>query len=122
MNAKQYYRILKRRVARARLEEVHRLSQKRKVTSLSPFRVSYLILTILIAGSSCHNSRISMNHVISTLCVARGAPVAASSPRTKLPLRRLLHRMLMRRATTTTNTMILVTPPTIWPLTRNSLQ
>lgn len=35
VNAKQYYRILKRRVARARLEEVHRLSQKRKVTSLS---------------------------------------------------------------------------------------
>jgi hypothetical protein len=31
VNAKQYYRILKRRVARARLEEVHRLSQKRKV-------------------------------------------------------------------------------------------
>ncbi|KAI0000342.1 CCAAT-binding transcription factor (CBF-B/NF-YA) subunit B-domain-containing protein, partial [Russula vinacea] len=30
VNAKQYYRILKRRVARARLEEVHRLSQKRK--------------------------------------------------------------------------------------------
>ena len=34
VNAKQYYRILKRRVARARLEEVHRLSQKRKVTTL----------------------------------------------------------------------------------------
>lgn len=31
VNAKQYYRILKRRIARARLEEVHRLSQKRKV-------------------------------------------------------------------------------------------
>ncbi|KAF8271511.1 CCAAT-binding transcription factor (CBF-B/NF-YA) subunit B-domain-containing protein, partial [Lactarius quietus] len=30
VNAKQYYRILKRRVARARIEEVHRLSQKRK--------------------------------------------------------------------------------------------
>ena len=34
VNAKQYYRILKRRVARARLEEVHRLSQKRKVPTL----------------------------------------------------------------------------------------
>lgn len=34
MNAKQYYRILKRRVARARLEEVHRLSRQRKVQSL----------------------------------------------------------------------------------------
>ncbi|GJE94881.1 CCAAT-binding transcription factor (CBF-B/NF-YA) subunit B-domain-containing protein [Phanerochaete sordida] len=30
VNAKQYYRILKRRVARARLEEVHRLSRQRK--------------------------------------------------------------------------------------------
>lgn len=30
MNAKQYFRILKRRVARARLEEVHRLSKQRK--------------------------------------------------------------------------------------------
>lgn len=31
VNAKQYYRILKRRVARARMEEVHRLSRQRKV-------------------------------------------------------------------------------------------
>jgi len=31
VNAKQYYRILKRRVARARLDEVHRLSKQRKV-------------------------------------------------------------------------------------------
>ncbi|KAE9401563.1 hypothetical protein BT96DRAFT_817756, partial [Gymnopus androsaceus JB14] len=30
VNAKQYFRILKRRVARARLEEVHRLSRQRK--------------------------------------------------------------------------------------------
>lgn len=30
VNAKQYFRILKRRVARARLEEVHRLSKQRK--------------------------------------------------------------------------------------------
>ena len=33
VNAKQYYRILKRRVARARLEELHRLSRQRKVRS-----------------------------------------------------------------------------------------
>lgn len=31
VNAKQYFRILKRRVARSRLEEVHRLSRQRKV-------------------------------------------------------------------------------------------
>ena len=30
VNAKQYFRILKRRVARTRLEEVHRLSRQRK--------------------------------------------------------------------------------------------
>ncbi|EJU04469.1 hypothetical protein DACRYDRAFT_48176 [Dacryopinax primogenitus] len=30
VNAKQYHRILKRRVARARLEELHRLSKERK--------------------------------------------------------------------------------------------
>lgn len=31
VNAKQYNRILKRRIARARLEELHRLSKQRKV-------------------------------------------------------------------------------------------
>lgn len=31
VNAKQYFRILKRRVARTRLEELHRLSRQRKV-------------------------------------------------------------------------------------------
>ena len=36
VNAKQYYRILKRRVARARLEEVHRLSRQRKVRPVPP--------------------------------------------------------------------------------------
>ncbi|TEB37584.1 CCAAT-binding transcription factor, subunit B, partial [Coprinellus micaceus] len=30
VNAKQYFRILKRRVARSRLDEVHRLSRQRK--------------------------------------------------------------------------------------------
>ena len=47
VNAKQYYRILKRRVARARIEEVHRLSQKRKARChlfCARFRVSYLLL------------------------------------------------------------------------------
>lgn len=36
VNAKQYLRILKRRVARARLEEVHRLSRQRKVSLMDP--------------------------------------------------------------------------------------
>jgi CCAAT-binding transcription factor (CBF-B/NF-YA) subunit B len=34
VNAKQYFRILKRRVARTRLEELHRLSRQRKVRLL----------------------------------------------------------------------------------------
>lgn len=38
VNAKQYFRILKRRVARARLEEVHRLSRQRKVRPFVPPR------------------------------------------------------------------------------------
>lgn len=37
VNAKQYFRILKRRVARARLEEVHRLSRQRKVDRFPTF-------------------------------------------------------------------------------------
>lgn len=44
VNAKQYYRILKRRVARTRLEEVHRLSRQRKVRLFSPAcALTYLI-------------------------------------------------------------------------------
>ena len=50
VNAKQYYRILKRRIARARIEEVHRLSQKRKVPThiclwnVEPFLISKFTL------------------------------------------------------------------------------
>ena len=42
VNAKQYFRILKRRVARARLEEVHRLSRQRKVRPPSLYSYFYL--------------------------------------------------------------------------------
>lgn len=48
VNAKQYYRILKRRVARARLEELHRLSRQRKVSSYSLF-----IMDCLLASPRC---------------------------------------------------------------------
>ncbi len=68
VNAKQYYRILKRRVARARLEEVHRLSRQRKV------RFS------LCTSSRPHTrvaSRISMNHAINMQCVALEAQAVA---------------------------------------------
>lgn len=55
VNAKQYFRILKRRVARARLEEVHRLSRQRKV-SFSSFPIPSTIL-ICILQPYLHESR-----------------------------------------------------------------
>ena len=76
VNAKQYYRILKRRVARARLEEVHRLSQKRKVRTHCHSRIS-----LHSPANSCsrRNSHIFMNRAINMPCVAREDLVAASS-------------------------------------------
>lgn len=53
VNAKQYYRILKRRVARARLEEVHRLSKQRKVHP-SPL---FLAQTLTRTKPYLHESR-----------------------------------------------------------------
>lgn len=44
VNAKQYYRILKRRVARARLEELHRLSKQRKVRSGSSASSAHMFI------------------------------------------------------------------------------
>lgn len=57
VNAKQYFRILKRRVARSRLEEVHRLSRQRKVRLfrfLLP--VSHLLpaVSARVASQACH--------------------------------------------------------------------
>jgi len=65
VNAKQYFRILKRRVARTRLEEVHRLSRQRKVC-LRVFSRHLL---------RC--SPISMNLATNTPCVVRAAQVDA---------------------------------------------
>lgn len=61
VNAKQYFRILKRRVARARLEELHRLSKQRKVMHFSSYFLPLLSLIELV-------SRICTNHVTNTLC------------------------------------------------------
>lgn len=85
VNAKQYYRILKRRVARARLEEVHRLSRQRKVrrplSRLSPFFTPRI------------RSRIFMNRAINMPCVGPEALVAASSPQRRLQRKKLLRTM-----------------------------
>lgn len=55
VNAKQYFRILKRRIARTRLEELHRLSRQRKVR-LSVFHLPsfspYSLLAISTRVSS----------------------------------------------------------------------
>jgi hypothetical protein len=58
VNAKQYYRILKRRVARARLEEVHRLSRQRKVRCQSlQMRAPYLYLQSAIPARVAAQTR-----------------------------------------------------------------
>ena len=59
VNAKQYFRILKRRVARARLEEVHRLSRQRKVC--------FPIPSLFITSPQSH-SHISTSPVINMPC------------------------------------------------------
>lgn len=78
VNAKQYYRILKRRVARARLEELHRLSRQRKVLPFSP----------CLLFSPCRLSHISTNPAISMLCAAHAAQVADFLLQTRLRLRK----------------------------------
>lgn len=65
VNAKQYFRILKRRVARARLEEVHRLSRQRKVSSYSGLFYTHSLIAYL-------TSHIYTNHDIYMPCVGRG--------------------------------------------------
>jgi hypothetical protein len=62
VNAKQYTRILKRRIARARLEEVHRLSRQRKV--------NYRVCVPIAGMAQCVNSRIFTNLDTSTPCAA----------------------------------------------------
>jgi hypothetical protein len=71
VNAKQYYRILKRRAARQRMDEVHRLSKQRKVRhTLAP--------PVLPAPTCCSSSRTCMSRDISMRCAAPAGPAAAS--------------------------------------------
>ena len=109
VNAKQYYRILKRRVARARLEEVHRLSRQRKVRH------------------RCHSNRFSLNsssspiftnRATNMLCVVLVAPVAVFSHRKRSqrkkqhsPWMRVRPLPLPKMATMTT---MLSTPIMVW--------
>ena len=48
VNAKQYHRIVKRRAARARLEELHRLSSERKVSSFNRLLEVFLAFLRLV--------------------------------------------------------------------------
>ena len=73
VNAKQYFRILKRRVARARLEEVHRLSRQRKVR--------IFISSQSLPGS--FRSPISTSLATSMRCGVLAVPAVAFSPRTR---------------------------------------
>lgn len=57
VNAKQYHRILKRRAARARLEELGRLSRQRKVRSL--ILKSHLFIYLSISSHTCTSPGIS---------------------------------------------------------------
>lgn len=74
VNAKQYFRILKRRVARARLEEVHRLSRQRKVSRRYPHYVP---------ANLPFRSRTSTNLATNTPCVVPVALAVAFSQPTK---------------------------------------
>ena len=65
VNAKQYNRILKRRVARARLEELHRLSRQRKVGDLSRSTYSHITYSL--------NSHIYTSPDTSTPCAVPAA-------------------------------------------------
>lgn len=71
VNAKQYFRILKRRVARARLEEVHRLSRQRKVHFSLPF---------LLALTIHHSSPIFTSPAINMPCVVPAVLAVVFSP------------------------------------------
>jgi hypothetical protein len=78
VNAKQYYRILKRRLARARLEEVHRLSKQRKVGRLGRLPVPYAYPR---PSLTCTNRAISMRCVVHADPAVDSSRLARSPPR-----------------------------------------
>jgi hypothetical protein len=119
VNAKQYYRILKRRIARARLEEVHRLSQKRKV----PIHIClwHVEPPLTCKIHALPNSHISMNRATNMPCVAREGLVAASSLQKKSPLKRPSHPKLVWCVMMTTSVTMEMIRHAIWLLIQNRL-
>lgn len=92
VNAKQYHRILKRRIARQRLEEIHKLSRERKVSkhyiALGPFALFLFFFSLplsedLIVDAALslldNDSHTFMNPVISTRYVVREVQEGVSS-------------------------------------------
>lgn len=78
VNAKQYYRILKRRVARARLDEVHKLAKQRKVRPTPIVRNSSTDRLFPPVRIQTCCSHICTNRATNMLCGDPGAPVDAS--------------------------------------------
>lgn len=82
VNAKQYHRILKRRAARARLEEMNRVVKERKVShGYKGRRYSAGVLNVCLVA----NSPISTNLDINTLARALEVPEDGSLPLQKSP-------------------------------------
>jgi hypothetical protein len=77
VNAKQYHRILKRRLARQRLEELNRLSRSSKVSSAAPCS-RYLTAGELAPRLHHASSRTCMSHDIDTPAPDRGGRAVVS--------------------------------------------
>ena len=78
VNAKQYHRILKRRVARARLAEIQKLSTQRKVRFVStPENARFYPAHTLLTPNFLH-SPIYISQGIIMLSEGLGVPVAGS--------------------------------------------
>lgn len=122
VNAKQYFRILKRRVARARLEELHRLSRQRKVSVLF---IAWHSLYILVLRSifnlrparyvRAFVSSYMPYHTIYTLPYIPTPSILFSPLFSYLPVSNIISQCLNTHANTS-----LALPPRIPPQTRHA--